>query len=157
MSKYEDMCEAYQRARAAYIRHNDECSDLEATIGTALIDYLSIPAEKISYFAPSDRQKPVPPRDALELQEDGRWAYGVAFLLHERSGGLPTRTEALVIRIKSEETRYFVEIAGQGRTHQVDKPLGDDKEQIHAILDALCDSILMRYAHDEGHFDDSQD
>lgn len=136
-SRYQDLCESLEQARAGFAGYRSECVLFAATLSRGLIEYSGWPRELVGYEPVSPGADGAPTQkieDAIHLGEDGFWHVGLRLALEEPKG---RDSILLEIRFKKLETRYIISLFGM-EDFEMAEPTPEALQPLHeSILNAV--------------------
>lgn len=142
-SRFQELCKSLEDARGRYAAYRSECVLFAATLSRGLMDYAAWPRELVNY-EPVTEAGGAPTQaieDAMHLDGDAFWQFGLRLALEEPSGGRQRDSLRLRIRFKKLETRYIVSLFG-AEDYEVSAPTPD---ALRPIYDAILNAISRHY------------
>jgi hypothetical protein len=141
-NRFQDLCKALENARAQFAGYRSDCVFFAATLTRGLTEHASWPRELVA-FEPVSFEGIAGPalgsptqklEDAMHLESDGFWHFGMRLTLEEPKG----RDSILLhLRLKKLETRYIVSLKGF-EDFEVAAPTPEHLQPIYeSILNAL--------------------
>jgi hypothetical protein len=141
-SRYEDLCKAFADARASFGAYRSECFFFAATFTRGFADYSGWPRENTSYenVAAPDAAPTQRIEEAMRLDADGFWAFGLRLSLDDAKG----KGSVLVrVRFKKLETRYIISLYGF-EDFEVAAPT---PEALQPIYDSILNAVRRHFAY----------
>jgi hypothetical protein len=140
-NRYQDLCKALEVARAHFAGYRSECSFFAATLSRGLMEYSAWPRELVTY-EPVAGEEPGEAtgniEDALHLDADGFWHFGLRLALEEPKG---RDSILLKVRLKKLETRYIVSLFGF-EDFEVAAPT---PEQLQPLYESILNAVKRHY------------
>lgn len=91
MSKFDEICMAYTKARRAFREYEETCRDFARDLVYGMIDYFEWPGDQeITYiplgeeFSPNDRFYAL--AGAMRMDDESFWHFGVELTIHDLGG-----------------------------------------------------------------------
>ncbi len=136
-SRYQELCKSLETAREAYAGYRSECVWFAAQLARGLIEYAGWPRELVTMEAVAGESAGLPtekPEDAMHLDEDAFWHFGLRLALE-----VPKGRDSLLLRVrfKKLEKRHIVSLFGF-EDFEVAEPTVDAMQPIfETILNAV--------------------
>jgi hypothetical protein len=149
MSKFEELCEAFTKARNLFKEYEDECKVFARELWDKLIEYYEIPLSNISLHNVDAYGTPdkITGFDdlVLALREDGFFEFGVGFTLFEtpKTFPYPHFTIVLPLNISIDRNGVYKARYGEAGKEFILDRTKDDAYQI--FLDEMFKLIKSEY------------
>ena len=149
MSKndYSELCKALEGARAGFAGYRSECVLFAAQFTRGFVEYANWPRELVAYEAawegvagPGEAAVTQKPEDAMRLDEDGYWHFGLRLGLQTKGPKGLDRIK-LDVRFKKLETRYILSLFGF-EDFEVAAPTPED---LQPIFDSILNAVKRHY------------
>ncbi len=150
MTKFEELCKIYTKAGKDFNDYRWKCIDFATEMGEGLADYLECNKDDIQYYLVSTVAQPkeatppqeAHPRDALFLEDDTFWHYGMGINLYMESIKNPATTYIFDLAIKEENKNFIIKFLKQQQEFNIDpsKPA-----QFQPMYEFIFDEIKARF------------
>ncbi len=143
MSRYQDLCKSLANARARFAGYHSECVLFAATLSRGLIEYSAWPRELVNHEPVAGPGVGTPTQkieDAMHLDQDGFWHFGLRLALEEPKG---RDSILLQVRFKKLETRYIVSLFGF-EDFEVGQPTPD---QLQPMYESILNAVKRHYEY----------
>ncbi len=147
MTKFEELCKIYTESGNDFNNYRWECIDFAKDIGKNVANYLECKEEDIQYYLYDKDGKPVEahPRDALILQDDTFWHYGMGINLYLVGNKNPAMPFILDLAIKGDKNRFIVEFPTLKKEFNVNP---DKIEDFKPMNDLIFNTIKDRFENE---------
>lgn len=152
MSKFDQLCKAYSKARKNYFDYRTDCTSFTTWLMTGFLTYLNCPADQLRYFPMKGEIRPghsYTLMGAMDLEEDTFWHFGVGLTLFEKKDVTPQETVVFEFMIKRNENSYTVKMDTGGHEYHIAK---DDTTAAHRLYEAIFEEIRDSYTTGLQHF-----
>jgi hypothetical protein len=152
MSKYDEICAAYAKARTAWEDHRQACREFTADLADKLAADLGAPREDIFFLPPNvtyDPREVRPVDTALTYGADGAFHYGLALRVRPATGN--PITEVLLVQISIARNPGGFELRVQDLNEPIRMPLkfAEESKGHRAFLDLFAKRAVTTFAeHD---------
>lgn len=139
-SRYQDLSKSLAEARARFGAYRSECFFFAATLSRGFMEFTGWPRELVAYQAVSgaDAAPTQKIEDAMHLDQDGFWHFGLRLTLEEPKG---KGSLLLRVRFKKLETRYIISLVGF-EDFEVAAPT---PEALQPIYDSILNAVKRHY------------
>jgi hypothetical protein len=139
-SRYQDLSKSLAEARARFAAYRSECFFFAATLSRGFAEYTGWPREQLAYEAVAGETDAPTQKaeEALHLDQDGFWHFGLRLTLEEPKG---RGSILLRIRFKKLETRYIISLVGF-EDFEVAAPT---PEALQPIYDSIINAVKRHY------------
>lgn len=124
MSKFEEMCSTFAKARQDWIEYRDRCVPIYAKFVQGFVKYCEIPPDLISFLNPTDTEKKIEPEPlplAMQFrQEDNYWTVGLRITLYEGPNVLPYQNIWTEIWVREKDGKTIFKLSEKGKPHEID-------------------------------------
>jgi hypothetical protein len=152
MTKFEELCKIYTTSGKEFIDYRWKCIDFAVILGEGVADYLECSKEEIQYYIVSNLGQPgqtqpqeAHPRDALFLENDTFWHYGMGINLYMEGIKNPGMTYIFNVAIKEEKNNFLVEFPEQQKVFNVNP---EKPENLHPIYEFIYDTLKNRFENE---------
>jgi hypothetical protein len=147
MTKFEELCEIYTQSGKEFIDYRWKCIDFVVLLGEGVAEYLECSKDEIQYYIVSKQGPPQEshPRDALFLENDTFWHYGMGINLYMEGIKNPGMTYIFNIALKEEKNRFIVEFLDQQKEFTVNSKKPED---LHQIYELIFETIKSRFENE---------
>lgn len=147
MSKFSEMCSAFNHARNEFDIFKKDTSDAATRLWRALAAYLEAPQERVTLYRIGPKggfEVANPPvNEILNLREDGFWDFGLGITVYCDPSTYPRDTILLHLRIRRNLDGHIqVQLAGAGPVFNIDL---DNKENSALFFDHVYTTIIDSY------------
>ncbi|HEX3013902.1 MAG TPA: hypothetical protein VHO92_06500, partial [Methanobacterium sp.] len=118
------------------------CIDFAKEMGNKVANYLGCKSEDIQYYLYDKDGKPIEahPRDALTLDNDTFWHYGMGINLYMAGDKNPSMPFILKMAIKGDKDGFIVEFPQLKKEFNIDPDKPEDFKPLnHLIFNAIKD------------------
>ena len=153
MTKFEELCRMYINAEKNFSNYRWKCIGFAVVMGEGVADYLECNRGDIQYYLTSNldqsqgmnQPKEAHPRDALLLESDTFWHYGMGVNLYREDNKNPAMTYIFDLALKGEENNFLVRFPKQQKEFKIKK---DEPEQLQQIYEFIFDEIKDRFENE---------
>lgn len=154
MTKFEELTDIYTNAGKDFDNYRWNCIEFAIKIGEGVADYLECEKEDIQYYLTSNlsgkpqeanKSREAHPRDALILENDTFWHYGMGVNLYFESNKNPATTYIFDLALKGEKTNFIVKFPSQQKEFNIDP---DKPEDFHPMNEFIYDAIKNRFENE---------
>ena len=148
MSRYEDLCAAFARARRDYLDYVRDSSEFATVLVDGLISYLEVPPIEVRYIPLTEEAKPNKNYtlfEAMHLADEGFWKVGIVLLVYENPDPniiSPHETVLLPLLMKKVEEHFVVKLGSEGEEFNIHR---DKPEEFEAFYEHVFHKIKESY------------
>ena len=141
MIKFEELCKIYTNAGKEFNNYRWKCIDFATKIGEGLADYLECNTDDIQYYLvsniPQSNVAKLPqeahPRDALFLEDDTFWHYGMGINLYMEGIKNPATTYIFDLAIK-ENKNFIIKFIKQQQEFNINPSKPADLQTVYEFI-----------------------
>jgi len=130
MSKYEELCNAFDKAKNDYSEYRKDCHNFAVKLVKSFCDYLEAPEGRVQYV-PSDmigfekEKREYNLDEVMSLDDEAFWSFGLKIFLTSTD---PSLQRSIVIHffVKKNGDDFLVKIDEDDRGHVIKEPSEDD-------------------------------
>ncbi|HEX7468754.1 MAG TPA: hypothetical protein VF324_09255 [Methanobacterium sp.] len=153
MTKFEELCKIYTKAEKDFSNYRWKCIDFAVAIGDGVADYLECDKEDIQYYLVSNLGQPggtappkeTHPRDALFLENDTLWHYGMGINLYLEDIKNPAMSYIFDVALKGEKDSFMVEFPKQQKKFNINPSKPKDLQPMYEFI---FDEIKNRFENE---------
>ncbi len=136
MTKFEELIEIYTKSGEEFNNYRWRCIDFAKNIGKNLANYLECNEEDIQYYLYDKEGKPIEahPRDALILQNDTFWHYGMGINMYLKGNKNPAPPFIFNMAIKGDNDKFIVELPDLKKEFNVNAGKSEDFMPINDLI-----------------------
>lgn len=145
MTKFEELCSIYTEAEQDFSNYRWKCIDLAVELGNKLADYMECGKEEIQYYLTSNLTQPqganlpnqpkeAHPRDALILENDTYWHYGMGVNLYQGTNKNPAMTYILDVALKGQKDNFIINFPKQQKQFNINPNKQKDFQNISEFI-----------------------
>ena len=142
MTKFEELCKIYTNAGKDFNNYRWKCIDFAQKMGEGLAEYLECKNDDIQYYmvskVPQPNEARLPqeahPRDALFLEDDTFWHYGMGINLYMEDIKFPATTYILELAIKEDNKNFIIKFIKQQKEFNIDPSKPADFQPIYEFI-----------------------
>ncbi len=152
MSKFDQLCKAYTKARRNFFDYREDCTAFSTWLMTGLLTYLDCPPDQLRFFPLKGELRPghtYTLMGAMDLEEDTYWHFGAGLTLYEKKDKTPQETVVFEFMIKRGEKTYTVKMDVGGHEYHIER---DDIAAAHKLYEAIFSEIRDSYTAGLQHF-----
>ncbi len=150
MTKFEELCKIYTDAGKDFNNYRWKCIDFAQNMGEGLADYLECKKEDVQYYLvsnlPQSDEARLPQeahlRDALFLEDDTFWHYGMGINLYMEGIRNPATTYILELAIKEVNKNFIIKFIKQQQEFNIDPSKPED---LRPVYEFIFDEIKGRF------------
>jgi hypothetical protein len=150
MTRFEELCKIYTKAEKDFSNYRWKCIDFAVEMGDGVADYLECKKEDIQYYLVSNAGQPgeatqpkeAHPRDALFLENDTFWHYGMGINLYIEGIKNPAMSYIFDLAIKGKKNNFVVDFPKQQKKFDIDPNKPEDFQPVHEFI---FDEIKNRF------------
>lgn len=152
MSKYEEICAAYAKARSFWEEQRKACREFVTDLAAKLVADLEVPREEIIFLPPNVEYHPQevkPVEEALIYGADGAFHFGLG--LRVRAAADDPMTEVLLLQVSISRNPGGFELRIEGLNEPIRMPhsLDEVTKGHRAFLDTYAKRAASTYSeHD---------
>ncbi|HDR00334.1 MAG TPA: hypothetical protein ENN51_08655, partial [candidate division WOR-3 bacterium] len=138
MSKYEEICAAYAKARSFWEEQRKHCREFATDLAAKLVADLEVPPEDIIYLPPNVEYHPRevrPIEEALSYGADGAFHYGLGLRVRAAADNPMTEVLVLQISVARNPGGYELRIEGLNDPIRIPHKLDEMSKGHRAFLD----------------------
>ncbi len=153
MTKFEELCNIYTKAGKDFNNYRWKNIDFAIELGEGTADYLECKKDDIQYYLVSNVGQPkeanlpneAHPRDALFLENDTFWHYGMGVNLYMADIKIPATTYIFDLAIKEENKNFIIKFIKQQKEFNINpsKPA-----EFQPIYEFIFDEIKSRFENE---------
>ena len=143
MSKFDDICLAYSKARRAFREYEETCRNFARDLVYGMIDYFEWPGDQeITYiplgeeFSPNDRFYAL--AGAMRMDDESFWHFGVELTVHDLGGANPVPF-LMSFFIKKVGPHFIVKLGPRGKEIRIHE---DRRGELTPFFDAVYMQIV---------------
>ncbi len=145
MSKFKELCKAYETARINFFDYRRDCHTFASKLIDGLIDFLQCPKEQIKFIPlkkdyESDFTYTL--MGAMHLNDDTFWHLGVGITLYKEPNIFPHETVLISFLIKEKSDSFTVKLGDSGKEFEI---LKDKPEDFNEIYEFIFNQIKETY------------
>ncbi|MFQ5400118.1 MAG: hypothetical protein ACE5E7_11030 [Anaerolineae bacterium] len=149
MSKFEELCRAYLKARREFREYEETCRNFARDLIYGMIDYFGWPDDQeITYIPLGER---ISPNDrfyalagAMRMDDESFWHFGVELTLHEPGGSYPLPF-LMSFFIKKIGPHFIVKLGPKGKEIRIHE---DRRGELAPFYDAVYVQIMEFFARE---------
>lgn len=143
MSKFEEICAAFDESQRKFIDYRSECHDFGRKLSRQYIQFLEVPKEHFEWFNP-DADKPpkgkVTIPGAMYLDDDTYWHLGLKItVIDKQKSGFRPKILIIFKFKKLDNSTFEVLIDGDEKSHKIEL----DKDDAFNLLFSHLQTILL--------------
>ncbi len=146
MTRFEDLCESYSKARKRFFNYEDECMQFGEKMVSGLVNYLECPPEQVNYYPPDKESDPnvrYNIHSATILGDDGFWQIGIGIGLYEAPNVRPQENVRSTLQLRKDNSHFIVKY---GRQATEEYKIGvEDEEDLKRFYDHVFEEIKDLY------------
>ena len=126
MSRFTELCEAFQRAQSEFTNFQNDCQNLAEEMIQKFLEYFEIPDSQFSLFSINENNDFLPAEggveSALTLRDDSFWEFGIGLTVCCAPEKLPKELILIHIMIRKDlNGNYFLRYANEEQERKIDK------------------------------------
>ncbi|HBS9329747.1 hypothetical protein CFY86_29060 [Raoultella ornithinolytica] len=157
MSKFEEICAAFDESQKKFIAYRDHCHKFARDFGMRFIRYLEVPEENVEWFNPDAVEPPkgrVTIPGAMYLDDDTFWHFGVRITIFDKQkSDFRPQIEIVFMVRRQSDGDFQVSVKHIDKIHDIQP----DKDASYTVFfNAVHKIILALYQDDLENFLASQ-
>ncbi|RMH00387.1 MAG: hypothetical protein D6706_04120 [Chloroflexi bacterium] len=146
-TKFEEICEAYSRARKAFRDYEETCRDFARELVYGMVEYFGWPQDReITYIPLGEELNPnnrfYALAGAMRMDDEAFWHFGVVLTVSEPGGSYPTPL-LLSFFIKKVGPHFIVKLGPKGKEIPIHEGRRND---LSPFYDAVFAQIMNFFA-----------
>lgn len=145
MSNYKDLCDIYRESRNRYFDFEKDCIEFAETLIGDMMDYLSIPTERIKLFptlGEADATLIYSIKEAMRLGADTFWHLGIGIELQcEDCPDTPDQPVLINLRLRREDGNFIVKLSDKDKGNKIKKDCSNASEFFETLFTIISDTL----------------
>ncbi|MCP4427781.1 MAG: hypothetical protein GY803_25125 [Chloroflexi bacterium] len=146
MSKFEEVCQTYQKSRLQFRDYENTCRDFARSLVDGIIDHFEWPhSQEITYIPlgeeinPNDRFYAL--AGAMRMDDESFWHFGVELTAEEPGGSNPLPF-LMSFFIKKAGPHFIVKLGQQGKEIRIHEDKQGKQDELTPFYDVVFRQIL---------------
>ena len=106
MSKFQEICSAYQHAQAEFKKFQQASHEFAESVWRRMVDYFEVPLSQTTLYQITDQggfEVANPPfSNFLKLRDDGFWEFGIGITVYETEDSYPRDNVLLYLLVRKD-------------------------------------------------------
>lgn len=152
MSKFEEVCLAYQKSRRRFLEYEVECRDFARSLVDGIINYFEWPQDQEITYIPLGEE--INPNNrfyalagAMRMDDESFWHFGVELSAEEPGGSHPLPF-LMSFFIKKVGPHFVVKLGPQGKEIRIHEDKQGKQDELAPFYEAVFQQILQFFARD---------
>jgi hypothetical protein len=146
MTKFDELNKIYTTAEQDFKDYRWNCIEFAIKLGKGLANYLECDYEEIQYYQPPDNDGKaieVHPRDALLIDKDTSWHYGMGINLYvENNMDDPSMTYIFDLALKKDKENFILNLLNEKKEFNLESSKPED---LKPFYDMIYNTIKNRF------------
>ena len=129
MTKFDELCKAFARARKDYHEYENSSRKFAGKLVKKLIDHMGIPKDQFKYVpleGERDKNATYSIAGAMHLDHDAYWNLGICITIYEQPNSYPHQPLLIRLLFKKKDDSYIVKIGPNGDVNNVRLDVEED-------------------------------
>jgi hypothetical protein len=144
MTRFEELCKIYTQAAEDFMDYRWRNINFATQMAKGLAKYLECEIDDIRYYLPDKEGQPKEAHlsDALLIDNDTFWHYGMGVNLYVKGNKTPAMTYIFDLALKEEKDKYIVQFVKEKKEFIINPAVMADLNQVY---DLIYNSIKSRF------------
>jgi len=150
MTRFEELCKVYTKAEEDFRNYRWKSIEFVTQMAKGLANYLECEIDDIRYYLPVKDGQPKEAHliDALLLDNDTFWHFGMGVNLYVEGNKMPAMTYIFDLALKGED-EYIIRVLKEKKEFNINPA---EREDFKSLYNFIYDSIKNRFEDELGKF-----